>query len=109
MAQRSYPQPILVTRSPKHHFFGYYDKSPWDATGRYMLALEVDFMDRPPTPQDKAVVGLIDLEEDYRWRPLAETYAWNWQQGTMLQWLPSEPERKVIFNAREKDRFISVI
>ena len=37
-----------------------------------MLALEVDFMDRPPTPQDKAVVGLIDLGEDYRWHPLAE-------------------------------------
>ena len=99
----------LVTRGPKHYFFGYYDKSPWDATGRYMLALEVEFMDRPPTPQDKAVVGLIDLEEGCKWHPLAETYAWNWQQGTMLQWLPSEPDRKIIFNSREEDRFISVI
>ncbi|HID57473.1 TPA: hypothetical protein EYP37_13140 [Candidatus Poribacteria bacterium] len=109
MNQISYPQPVLVTSSQKHHFFGYYDKSPWDATGRYMLALEVGFMDRPPTPQDKAVVGLIDLEDNCRWHPLAETYAWNWQQGAMLQWLPSEPDRKIIFNAREGNRFISVI
>jgi len=50
-----------VTRSPRHHFFGYYDKCPWDSTGRYMLALETDFMERPPRPVDTAVVGLIDL------------------------------------------------
>jgi len=37
-----------ATRGPKHHFFGYYDKCPWDATGRLLLALEVDFMGRPP-------------------------------------------------------------
>jgi hypothetical protein len=109
MKRETHLEPIAVTRGPKHHFFGYYDKSPWDATGRYMLALEVEFMDRPPTPQDKAVVGLIDLGENCKWHPLAETYAWNWQQGTMLQWLPSEPERKIIFNARDGDRFISVI
>ena len=26
-----------VTKGPKHHFFGYYDKTPWDKTGRYLL------------------------------------------------------------------------
>ncbi|RKY02806.1 hypothetical protein DRP77_07325 [Candidatus Poribacteria bacterium] len=98
-----------VTRGPKHHFFGYYDKSPWNASGKYMLALEVDFADRPPGPDDRAVVGLIDLEDGCKWHPLAETRAWNWQQGSMLQWLPSDPERKIIFNDREGDRFVSVI
>ncbi|HID05742.1 MAG TPA: hypothetical protein EYP10_01195 [Armatimonadetes bacterium] len=98
-----------VSNPPKHHFFGYYDKSPWDATGKYMLALEVDFIDHPPTPDDAVTVGIIDLEANCKFEPLAQTFAWCWQQGTMLQWLPSEPDRKIIFNVREGDRFASVI
>lgn len=98
-----------VTQAPKHHFFGYYDKFPWDATGRYMLALETDFIDRPPTGKDPAGVGLIDLQEDCKWQKLDETYAWCWQQGTMLQWLPSAPDRLIIYNQLEKEKFISII
>jgi hypothetical protein len=37
-----------LTGGPRHHFFGYHDKYPWDSTGRYVLALETGFMDRPP-------------------------------------------------------------
>jgi len=98
-----------VTRGPKHHFFGYYDKCPWDSTGRYILALEVNFMNRPPIPEDEAVIGLIDLVDNNRWIPLAKTRTWNWQQGCMLQWLPSAPHRRIIYNDREGSRFISVI
>ena len=36
-----------LTRDPRRHFFGYYDKCPWDSTGRYALALETDFADCP--------------------------------------------------------------
>jgi hypothetical protein len=25
-----------VTSGPWHHSFGYYDKTPWDSTGRYL-------------------------------------------------------------------------
>ncbi|MCD6465907.1 hypothetical protein J7L27_06040, partial [Candidatus Bathyarchaeota archaeon] len=64
-----FPSVQAVTRGPKHHFFGYYDKSPWDSTGRYMLALEVEFMDRAPTPNDAATIGLIDLKENCLFRP----------------------------------------
>ena len=98
-----------LTQGPRHHFFGYYDKCPWDATGRYVLALEAGFSDRPPGPEDHATVGMIDLAEGERWIPLAETPAWNWQQGAMLQWLSADPERLVIYNAREGDRFVSVV
>jgi len=95
-----------VTLGPKHHFFGYYDKSPWDSTGRYMLGMEVGFVDRPPTPEDEVVIGLIDLEEGARWNPVAKTRAWCWQQGCMLQWMPSAPE-EIIYNDREGGRFVS--
>ena len=104
-----FPSVQAVTRGPKHHFFGYYDKSPWDSTGRYMLALEVEFMDRAPTPNDAATIGLIDLKENCLFRPVAKTYAWNWQQGCMLQWMPSTFRRRIIYNDRRDGCFISVI
>lgn len=105
----TYPAARPVTTGPRHHFFGYYDKCPWDATGRYLLGLETTFMDRPPGADDRAVIGLIDIRDDRRWHPLTETRAWNWQQGTMLQWLPSAPDREIIYNDRQGDRFVSVI
>jgi hypothetical protein len=77
-----------VTRGPRHHFFGYYDKTCWDASGRYLVCLAVDFLDRPPTADDRATIGLVDLHDGDRWQPIATTRAWNWQQGTMLHWLP---------------------
>lgn len=98
-----------MTRGPGFHFFGYYDKSPWDASGRYLLGLETTFMDRPPTAEDEATVGLIDSAAGNAWRPLARTSAWNWQQGCMLQWLPSAAERLIVFNDRRQDRFVAVI
>ena len=98
-----------ITPDWPYHFFGYYDKSPWDASGRYLLAKRVAFMRRPPTPEDMAVIGLIDLQEDNRWRPLADTTAWYWQQGCMLQWLPSAPDRKIIYNTRTSAGFGSAI
>lgn len=98
-----------VTSGPRHHFFGYYDKSPWDATGRYLLALETSFIDRPPGPTDAATIGMVDLADGSRFRPIAETHAWNWQMGTMLQWLATAPDRLIIHNDRVEGRFVSVI
>src|SRR5213592_3915160 len=101
--------PRAVTRGPGHHSFGYYDKSPWDTTGRYLLALEAPFCDRSPGPGDVATLGVVDLAEGEQFRPFAETRAWNWQQGCMLQWLPPAADRLVIYNDRDGQRFVSVI
>ncbi len=98
-----------VTHGPNFHFFGYYDKFPWDSTGRYLLALEVDFINRSPGPDDVARICRIDLERDCQLEVLAETRAWNWQQGSMLYWLPSAPDRLVLFNDREGDHFVARI
>lgn len=98
-----------VTPRPFCHFFGYYDKSPWDATGRYLLALRVAFMRRPPTAEDVAVVGMVGLEGDGAWRTLSETLAWHWQQGAMLQWLPSDPGGRIVFNTRGEAGYTATI
>ena len=96
-----------LTSGSKHHFFGYYDKSPWDLSGKYLLGLEVNFMDRPPTEKDKVRICVIE-EETNKCEIIAETSAWNWQQGCMLQWLP-ESKDKIIYNDRKNKEFISVI
>ena len=97
-----------VTSGPNHHFFGYFDKFPWDKSGRYLLSQETGFTARQPLPGEKAVLGMIDLEDNNTFIPLAESDAWCWQQGCMFQWL-NDAETKVIYNDREGDHFVSRI
>lgn len=97
-----------VTFGPKHHFFGYYDKSPWNRSGKFMLAMETDFIDHLPKKNETATIGIIDLRNK-KFRALSKTRAWNWQQGCMLQWLPPTYDRYIIYNDREGNRYISII
>ncbi len=97
-----------VTSGTKYYLFGYYGICPWDATGRYLLCLEVPFQDHPPEADDKATVGMVELSSG-KFISLAETHAWNFQQGTMLHWLPKAPDSEIIFNDRRDGRFVSVI
>ncbi len=97
-----------VTNGPCHHFFGYFDKFPWDKSGRYLLAQAVDFTARQPEAGETAEIGMIDLRDGNRFIPLARTFAWCWQQGCMLQWL-NDAETKIIYNDREGDHFVSRI
>ena len=97
-----------VTRGPQHHFFGYYDKTPWDATGRYLLGIQTTFIDRPPKPGEAAVLGRIDTQSGNLWIPFAQTRAWNWQQGSMLHWLGTAPDRALIHNDLRGGRLVAV-
>ncbi|CAN5851452.1 hypothetical protein BH23PLA1_BH23PLA1_42750 [soil metagenome] len=98
-----------VTQGPKAHFFGYYDKCPWDASGRYLLAKQIDYCDRQPEPGETLTVGMIDLQDNNKYLPLDETAAWSWQQGTMLQWLGSAPDREIIYNSIDDDQYVAII
>ena len=97
-----------ITTGPAAHWFGYYDKFQFDPSDRYVLGMEVTFEDRAPTAEDAIVLGMIDTQDDDKWIPFAESTAWCWQQGCMLQWLPGS-DSEVIYNAREGDTYISVI
>lgn len=98
-----------VTAGPRHHFFGYYDKCPWNASQRLLLAHEVSFNDRPPSAEDRAIVGVVRLDRGNRFEPLGETYAWNWQQGAMLQWHPADPDNLLVHNDRRDARWVAVV
>ncbi len=94
-----------ITRGPRFHWFGYYDKFEFDPTGRYVLGMEVDFEDRSPHTDDVIKVGMVDLHDNDRWIELGETRAWNWQQGCMLQWRPGS-KTEILWNDREGDSFV---
>ncbi len=103
--------PLAVRRlSPTdaHYFFGYYDLPAWSPDGRRHLAHRVAFMDRLPRKEDRAELGVLDAETGGSFQPLADTTAWNFQQGAMLQWLPGAPER-VLFNQWLGDRVGAVV
>lgn len=108
LSQAGFPPTRVITKGPGFHWFGYYDKLQFDPTNRFVLGNKASFEHRSPTADDEIEVGMVDLEENDRWIPLGKTRAWNWQQGCMLQWLPGS-ESKVIWNDREKDRFVSHI
>jgi hypothetical protein len=97
-----------ITRGPKFHWFGYYDKLQFDPSGRYVLGMEVGFEHRSPRPEDTIRIGMVDTRDGDRWIDLGETHSWCWQQGCMLQWLPGSKSR-VIFNDRLEGRFVSHI
>lgn len=99
---------VFQTSGPYSHFFGYYDKSPLDSSGRYLLTHRVNFDGRDVTGDDNAVIGYWNIETGV-FTELGCTRAFNWQQGAMLQWLPPDYSSRVIYNDRESDRFISVI
>lgn len=104
----TFPPVRTITRGPKHHWFGYYDKLQFDPSGRFVLGMEVDFEHRSPTPDDVIKIGMVDLQDGDKWIELGDSRAWCWQQGCMLQWLPGT-KSKIVWNDREGDRFVAHI
>ena len=125
-AVKNLPPIRAITRGPKFHWFAYYDKLQFDPTGRYVLAMEVDFEHRSPRGDDVIKIGMVDLADPSspkgsrlrqgyagqagmasgdKWIELGRTRAWSWQQGCMLQWLPGT-KSQILWNDRRGDRFV---
>lgn len=99
----------MLTRGPRHHFFGYYGICPWNVSGKRLVCLESAFQDRMPAPGEAAAIGLVDANTG-TFERVAETRAWNLQQGAMLHWNPRRPEDEILHNDLDPDgRIISVI
>jgi hypothetical protein len=95
-----------ITSGSKHHFFGYIGQCqtiPWNATGRYILGLEIDSIDRMPRPEEAATVILVDTHQNNKILRVEKTHAWNPQQGTMFYWHPLKADTQFFFNDRDVD------
>lgn len=99
----------LTPNDEFEYFFGYYDKSPWDATGRYVLCNRVKNAYTKPDNDDPAELIIIDTEKDNTVRVLAKTHSWNVQQGCMLQWLGPDFRTKVIYNDFRGGKYCAII
>ncbi len=107
----------IVCMSPNdldhEYFFGYYDKSPWDASGRYMLCMKAKDTWSKPDPIGEAEIVLFDLNLDVNDNNyssvLAKTHTWNVQQGCMAQWLGPRYDEEIIYNDLRNGKYCSVI
>lgn len=91
------------------YFFGYYDKSPWDASGRYMLCMRAKDTWSEPDPIGEAEILLIDSKDGYSFRVISTTHTWNVQQGCMAQWLGPDSSSRIIYNDLRDGKYCSVV
>lgn len=91
------------------YFFGYYDKSPWDASGRYVLCMRANDTWNEPDPLSEADIILIDTKEGDKVKKLATTSIWNVQQGCMAQWLGPSFDKEMIYNTIHDGKYCSVV
>ncbi len=102
-------EPYAVTSGPMDHFFAsYYGINSWSPDGRYVAVLETDITGRLPEETESAKICLVDLQDNNRLIPIAETYCWNFQEAAMFHWLPWA-EDTAIYNDRRDGKFVSVI
>ena len=86
---------------PVYTGFWFFDGLQFDESGRYALAMKVDFQNRDVTPADRGEIGYIDLQDNNKWTKIGETRAWNWQQGCRLTWRGNSHE--MLWNDRTED------
>lgn len=94
---------------PGEYFFGYYDKSPWDASGRYMLCMKAKDTWSDPDPNTIVDILLIDLKYKENTCKIAISHTWNVQQGCMAQWLGPDFSERIIYNDLRNGKYCSVI
>jgi hypothetical protein len=99
-----------VTSGPAHHFFGYYDKSPWNASGRLLLTHQAGFNDRAPVAGDGVGIGIVaGAAGRRRFERVATSSAWNWQQGAMSMWQAADLENRFSYNDLRDGHFVGVL
>lgn len=87
-------------------FFGYYDINAYDKGGKRHLCNIPPFIDKIPEKEDVLKLGIIDIETGGV-DVFAETTAWNFQQGALLQWHNTK-ENVVFYNERNGNEYVTV-
>ncbi len=90
------------------YFHGFCNVQPWDRAGERFICHRVPFIDRMPGAADQAELGLIDLPSN-SFTPLAMDAAWNFQLGSLAQWVAGDDGEWLIYNSRAGNGFATVM
>lgn len=105
----SLSEPIQITGGDKEHFFAsYYGINSWSASQRYVTVLQTDIKYKLPDENDPATLGMVDLTTN-EFIPLAQTRAWNFQEGCMAHWLGTSPDSLIIYNDYREGAYVAVV
>lgn len=95
----------VISPESDNCFFGYYDLNAYDSTGDVHLCARTGFIDRIPNDKDILELGYI---KNNVFTKFAETTAWNFQQGAMLQFKGGSDD-VVFYNVRQGDYYKTAI
>lgn len=88
-------------------WFGYYNYDTLSTDGKKMLCNRASFDGRAITDEDTIELGYYHIETG-EWCHIDTTDSFNWQQGAMLQWVPSK-DNWVAYNFSDKKHFKSAL
>lgn len=104
-------EPVFLQDGHNATFFGYHDKTPYSSDGDIILGCSVAGSDKDRNTNGRQMtIGYFEGYENAqtpKFTPLANTVAWSWQQGCMLQWFPGQRDRHIMFNAVCDGQYIS--
>lgn len=90
---------IIDINDKSHHcFFGYYDRRIFSENDDFIIFQKVPLK---KYNSHKSKIIILNLKTNVE-KVVSETLAWNWQQGSMLQWLNNSNE-EIIFNGYKDD------
>lgn len=102
-------EPIQITNDSTDHLFAsYYGINSWSKSQKYATVLQTNLKDSIPNGNVAATLGLVDMD-NYDFIPLAETKAWNFQEGCMAHWLGYSPDSLIIYNDILEGKTVSII
>lgn len=97
---------VITPDDGYEYLFGYYDKCPWDESGRYMLATRVKSATAKADSTVPADIVTIDLQNNKAVKVLATTHCWNVQQGCMAQWMGAD---SILYNDFRDGKYRAII
>jgi len=84
----------IVTR--EGYFYGFHDKCPWSHDNKFLLAHKYVNDLIMPKENDRIEIGYFSGDNQTDFISLGSTQTWNWQMGSMLQWVGTT--NNIIYN-----------
>ena len=108
LADATCPVDRITPSDGAHYFYGYYDNRAFDPSGNFHLCHKATIYDRIPQAGEPCSLGIIDLAKR-SFELFAQTTAWNFQQGAMLEYLSNNTDNQVIYNTECDGAYCCVV